>query len=960
MSNVATPRFRWRRWLAGAVVVFGSLLLSLYLALATTEGTRLILRQAGQAMPLSLSGIQGNLITGVRIDHVAISLPSAQIKLQQVVINLDLWRLLFTQELRLAELAASEIAVTTIDGSPQHSDAATPSLPALPVRIVIRRIKLDALIINNETPIAVSLDRVSLINQHLLWQGLRIKRADILMSGKGSWRSDAMVQTLTSEWQWSMYGTQGQVHLDSNFDTFNARGTLAPLDTAAGPISGHIEAKGTLLQGANVTAAFSALQGQSTFQGEIHWANGLSITGHLTGTDVHLHHLPGWPLALPARADLSADISAEQTDGTLRWHLPNALLDGVLGDNPLRVEVSASGQDQDISIKQWVVRHQDSRIDIHGDIKEKHVALTVQAELPRIGDYTSHLEGDVSIQGRLVTRWDAWQDTLELDISANSHSLLRGATHLDRSSLTLRNSGKQLHVQWHSEAVHSDELALENMRHTFNGQLTAAGLQLSGEGQSTIFVAGQRLELPPLTSQWHWYQQGEQLLHGELNAHDERVTIHAITQIDRQQNLQAKADLTLASLDWISRYEPKLASIEGQADFHLSASGSLLNNEPIRMTAMFNVAAPQTQLIDPDIRFNDTVITGELMRDGHVTFNGQALQAGRPIHVSGQGQLLGNDAPTLSVTVDAERLRADTPAVNISLSPSLAVDWQPKRVKVRGKLVIPEADIAFNRLPNPSYSHSNDVIVVGRSPRQQEAQIDQDIAVQLLLKDNVVIKAAGLTTKLKGTLLYTSLSGKPIQLQGKLDLVDGNLRSQNGDLGIKQGSLIFSGNPENPAVDIIAVRKIDSPSLEVGLHLTGSLQDLRTAVVSFPAMDQSRALSYLVFGRDITHDNGASGISNAQLMSAAISLGIGQSTSLMQSLKRGTGLDELSAVANDSGSASLIAGKQINSKLYARYRYDMAEALSVLLLRYRLNQHWTLEAESGVDNAIDVLYRLGD
>jgi translocation and assembly module TamB len=279
---------------------------------------------------------------------------------------------------------------------------------------------------------------------------------------------------------------------------------------------------------------------------------------------------------------------------------------------------------------------------------------------------------------------------------------------------------------------------------------------------------------------------------------------------------------------------------------------------------------------------------------------------------------------------------------------------------IRGEIGVPMADIEISKLPNPSFTQSNDVIVIGREAPPATKSIKQDIAITLKIDDKVVIKAAGLATKLRGALQYTSPPNKPAQLQGKLDLVDGSLTSQNGDLSIKRGSLLFTGSTDNPNVDIVAVRQIESPAIEVGLHITGTVKDLRTAIISTPAIDQTRALSYLVFGRDITQDDQGDNNSNAQLMSAAISLGIGQSSNLVQNLKRSIGLDELAAVANDSGTASLVAGKQINNKLYARYRYDMAEALGVLLLRYRLSQRWTLEAESGADNSIDVLYRLGD
>jgi autotransporter translocation and assembly factor TamB len=702
---------------------------------------------------------------------------------------------------------------------------------------------------------------------------------------------------------------------------------------------------------------FNILQGQARLTSRIVWRDALSFKGQLEGSEWRLHALKGWPIDTTATSNIVADIEAAQVAGAFHWQLNQAALNGFLGDSPLSAKVKASGEAHDIAIETLVVRHLENSVEVTGNITGNQAKLKLRTAAPNLSPYSPMLQGDISLEGDITTSLDHWQDTLNLNLSATSKSLTLGDAHIADTEMSLKNQGRQLNGQWHSHFIHSGELALEHVQHTLSGQLTDSGIHITGSGNSGMLLNGQRLNLPTLTSQWQWHKGGDTLLDGQINASDDRVNIDIVSRLDRQQRLDVQGDIALLHLNWLTQYQPRLARIDGHAQLHLEATGSLASSEPLKVSGRFTAAAPQTQLIDPDILLNDILIQGELAGDGGFTFSGQALQAERPIQLGGQGRLTG---PALSFTIDAEQLHAQTPAVDIRLSPSLAIDWQPQQLTVRGKLDIPSADISFSQLPNPSFSHSSDVVVLGRDSQAPKNTLAQDISVRLHLDENVLVKAAGLATKLRGDLLYTSLSGKPVQLQGKLDLLDGRLASQSGDLSIKRGSLIFSGKPDNPAVDIIAARQIDTPAIEVGLHLTGSLQDLRTAVVSFPAMDQSRALSYLVFGRDITQEDDGSGSANAQLMSAAISLGIGQSSRLMQSLKRGTGLDELAAVANDSGSASLIAGKQINSKLYARYRYDMAEALGVLLLRYKLSQRWTLEAESGVDNSIDILFRLGD
>ena len=49
-------------------------------------------------------------------------------------------------------------------------------------------------------------------------------------------------------------------------------------------------------------------------------------------------------------------------------------------------------------------------------------------------------------------------------------------------------------------------------------------------------------------------------------------------------------------------------------------------------------------------------------------------------------------------------------------------------------------------------------------------------------------------------------------------------------------------------------------------------------------------------------------------------------------------------------------GKQPNRRLYARYSYGVFSRLGAFLLRYRMTDTLTLEAATGENHAIDVVY----
>lgn len=113
------------------------------------------------------------------------------------------------------------------------------------------------------------------------------------------------------------------------------------------------------------------------------------------------------------------------------------------------------------------------------------------------------------------------------------------------------------------------------------------------------------------------------------------------------------------------------------------------------------------------------------------------------------------------------------------------------------------------------------------------------------------------------------------------------------------------------------------------------------------------ALSYLVIGRPL---NQATQSEGGELSGAAVALGLRQATRFTEQIGQNIGLDQLSLTGDGGDSTALIAGKQINPRLYARYSYGVFSRLGTLLMRYKLSQRLSLEAGAGENQSIDVLY----
>ena len=168
---------------------------------------------------------------------------------------------------------------------------------------------------------------------------------------------------------------------------------------------------------------------------------------------------------------------------------------------------------------------------------------------------------------------------------------------------------------------------------------------------------------------------------------------------------------------------------------------------------------------------------------------------------------------------------------------------------------------------------------------------------------------------------------------------------------------MFTGPLDDPIVDVRAVRVIDTidGTVKAGIRLSGRAQNLTSSVYSEPPMADADALSYLVIGRPL---NQATESDGGELSGAAIALGLRQATRITDQIGQTLGLDQLSLAGDGGETTALVAGKQINSRLHARYAYGVFSRLGTLLLRYRMSNGLTLEAGAGENQSIDVLYSI--
>ena len=220
------------------------------------------------------------------------------------------------------------------------------------------------------------------------------------------------------------------------------------------------------------------------------------------------------------------------------------------------------------------------------------------------------------------------------------------------------------------------------------------------------------------------------------------------------------------------------------------------------------------------------------------------------------------------------------------------------------------------------------------------------------LGERLRLKGRGMDTRLGGDIVLSSPQSR-LNVSGSVQTLGGTYAAYGQKLSIERGLITFSGPVENPALDILALR----PNLDtrVGVAITGTALAPRVRLFSDPDLPESDKLSWLVLGR------GSSGLGRADstvLQRAALALLAGEGEAPTDALLRTLGIDDLSLRQGDGDVKETVVslGKQISRNWYLGYERSVNAASGTFQLIYRLGQNFTLRAQSGVENAVDLIW----
>ena len=368
-----------------------------------------------------------------------------------------------------------------------------------------------------------------------------------------------------------------------------------------------------------------------------------------------------------------------------------------------------------------------------------------------------------------------------------------------------------------------------------------------------------------------------------------------------------------------------------------------------------------------EMRVDSTKLPFEMLPSSfNLTFNGNKSTLSGELKTPKGGLTLQGDADWKSIAQGHTRIAAKGVKMRVTMPPSVEFDLttdvqceaSSEKIALNGMIDLPWARVQVYELPASAVDVSDDTVRLDR-PRIQKTENDEAIPIEsnlfINVGDDVRIDAMGLKARVTGKLHVVQNNGK-MGLTGQINVPRGNFKAYGQDLIVRRGEFMFAGAADNPLINLEAIRNPDKTADNViaGIRVTGQADMPEVTIFTEPEKSQTESLSYLMRGEGL---DPAGEDDNTMITSALINLGLSQGSRAIESLGDAVGISGLGVDTEGVGDSSKVAvSGYILPGLKVKYAVGLFDSLATLTLRYRVIPRLYVEAASGVDQALDVLY----
>ncbi|SES83355.1 autotransporter assembly complex protein TamB [Thorsellia anophelis] len=429
----------------------------------------------------------------------------------------------------------------------------------------------------------------------------------------------------------------------------------------------------------------------------------------------------------------------------------------------------------------------------------------------------------------------------------------------------------------------------------------------------------------------------------------------SINDITGARSLTGKMGINQLNLNLLQPLFGQNEVISGAINSQLNFSGNI--DKPL-VNGEFNLDDLKVvsyripfDIIDSNLNIlftgQQSVMTGEIITpDGAISLNGQANWQ----NTANWQTVLNASSTKLKVTVP--------PMAEIELQPNITFEANKNKMLLTGNVDIPWGRIVVDALPEAVVEVSSDQVFLDTNMQPIEQSTNSlpiEANLMINLGNDIQLNAFGLIANLTGHLNVIQ-SEQGTSIFGEVTTPTGRFRAYGQDLILRKGVITFAGTADRPRLNVEAIRNPQNIENDVvaGVRVSGYADDPRIELFSIPAMAQEEILSYILRGQGLDVAGADSGLMTSML----IGLGTAQSGQLIGTIGETFGVKNLTLDTQGTGDSSqVVVSGDIFPGLQVRYGVGIFDSLATITLRYQLMPRLYLEAVSGLDQAIDLLYQ---
>lgn len=428
-----------------------------------------------------------------------------------------------------------------------------------------------------------------------------------------------------------------------------------------------------------------------------------------------------------------------------------------------------------------------------------------------------------------------------------------------------------------------------------------------------------------------------------------------IADLEKRRQLSGNIEINAITLALIKPLVGDNEIANGNLNANLRLGGTA-NNPLLNGNLALSGLEIKSSLIPFDIKSGQL---GIVFNGTSSVMNGQINTPEGYLNINGDADWRNIDAWRAKVIAVGNNLRVSLPPmIKVDVQPDIVFEASPTLLTLNGSVTIPWARITVHELPESAVGSSSDVVMLDSDLKpidKTSTPIPIQTNLDIKIGNDVRLDAFGLKARLTG-MLKVLQSKHGLSLNGQIDIPSGRFRAYGQDLIVRKGQIQFSGPADQPFLNLEAIRNPDNTANNViaGVKVTGLADRPKVEIFSEPAKTQQEALSYLLRGEGL--DSGDA--NGSQMTSMLIGLGVAQSGQLVGKIGETFGVSDLALDTQGVGDKSqvVVSGK-ITNDLQVKYGVGIFDSLATLTLRYRLMPKLYLEAVSGVNQALDLLYQ---